>query len=357
VSAVTDNDSGHPAAAVTCYGCENNANEATSKAWAFGDLHCTDCHESGHRACATCGTCMGRPTRFGLVRDHRWDRFYCSSSCRVKAKRERDLQALERAAWEAEHPEEAAAQRAEWEAYGKTVGRMMQILGGLDGEKDPDIRAWEDEVRKHSDQCASIKEKTRCAARFNAGAVIYRRLGQASDAKVLPYCEDHACAAPKHNRDAPPVSYYPGCSCLDDDYGRRKWLEPEPCAHCGRVVRNHVDVDPRRFLGRWKTWMTEDDVRRNREFLEQVEALPEEDRQSALESFDGRIGVIIRTFCSESCRRAVFRVEAKAKRLAARGDLTRRCVDCNREFTPHRTDARYCSSACRQRAYRSRRKP
>src|SRR5262249_3300269 len=30
------------------------------------------------------------------------------------------------------------------------------------------------------------------------------------------------------------------------------------------------------------------------------------------------------------------------------------CETCNREFTARRVDARYCSSACRQRAYRQR---
>jgi hypothetical protein len=120
------------------------------------------------------------------------------------------------------------------------------------------------------------------------------------------------------------------------------------------MVRTHKMADPRRFV---REWMTSEDVRRNREFLEAAEALPEGERRSALQNYDGRIGAVIRTFCSESCRRAVFRVEAKSKRLATRGDLSRRCEDCNREFTPHRTDARYCSGACRQKAHRSRRKP
>ena len=31
-----------------------------------------------------------------------------------------------------------------------------------------------------------------------------------------------------------------------------------------------------------------------------------------------------------------------------------RCVACERKFTPRRSDGRYCSPACRQRAYRER---
>jgi len=34
--------------------------------------------------------------------------------------------------------------------------------------------------------------------------------------------------------------------------------------------------------------------------------------------------------------------------------VTPRCACCKRKFTPKRTDARYCSAACRQRAYRRR---
>lgn len=63
-----------------------------------------------------------------------------------------------------------------------------------------------------------------------------------------------------------------------------------------------------------------------------------------------------RTFCSEGCRRRVVDCETKAKRQAARGDLTRHCEVCHEEFTPQRADARYCSPACRQRAYRERQK-
>jgi hypothetical protein len=33
------------------------------------------------------------------------------------------------------------------------------------------------------------------------------------------------------------------------------------------------------------------------------------------------------------------------------------CETCGAEFTPSRNDARYCSSACRQKAYRSRNAP
>jgi hypothetical protein len=38
-----------------------------------------------------------------------------------------------------------------------------------------------------------------------------------------------------------------------------------------------------------------------------------------------------------------------------RSQFLRGCLDCGSRFTPARSDARYCSSTCRQRAYRGRR--
>ena len=37
--------------------------------------------------------------------------------------------------------------------------------------------------------------------------------------------------------------------------------------------------------------------------------------------------------------------------------MTQTCADCGNTFTPARADAAYCSSACRQRAYRNRNAP
>jgi hypothetical protein len=55
----------------------------------------------------------------------------------------------------------------------------------------------------------------------------------------------------------------------------------------------------------------------------------------------------IRT-CSRRCSK---RLE-KERRRVKRED--RRCEVCNETFTPKRADARYCSNACRQDAYRKR---
>lgn len=63
------------------------------------------------------------------------------------------------------------------------------------------------------------------------------------------------------------------------------------------------------------------------------------------------------TLCSEYCQ-IVFHVaasnaRAKRARRKARGD-TRECVVCSEVFEPARADSRYCSSPCRQKAYRRR---
>lgn len=58
--------------------------------------------------------------------------------------------------------------------------------------------------------------------------------------------------------------------------------------------------------------------------------------------------VVNRRYCSDRC-------EYKAGNLRRRvGHESRRCVVCEEPFTPRRKDARYCSSACRQDAYRKR---
>lgn len=58
-----------------------------------------------------------------------------------------------------------------------------------------------------------------------------------------------------------------------------------------------------------------------------------------------------RTFCTECCRVRWFQAQAKAARLAPR---QKTCAACGQAFTATRRDARTCSPACRQKAYRER---
>jgi hypothetical protein len=57
-------------------------------------------------------------------------------------------------------------------------------------------------------------------------------------------------------------------------------------------------------------------------------------------------------FCCERCKRRYFTKRAKEQRARARQDL--RCEVCGEPFEAARSDAKYCSNACRQRAYRER---
>lgn len=54
------------------------------------------------------------------------------------------------------------------------------------------------------------------------------------------------------------------------------------------------------------------------------------------------------------CSRRCSEIAARAKRRVLLGD--RECVECETPFTPTRSDASYCSTACRMKAYRRRSK-
>jgi len=122
----------------------------------------------------------------------------------VNAHNAREQAALERAVWEAEHPEEAAKQQAEVATRQAELRAMMEVcvdFGVLERHKRIDT------LKARADRCA------KCNKPFDAGDVIYRR--GAGDSPVLPYCVEHACGQPngRHNKDAPDGSYYPSCRC------------------------------------------------------------------------------------------------------------------------------------------------
>jgi hypothetical protein len=57
-----------------------------------------------------------------------------------------------------------------------------------------------------------------------------------------------------------------------------------------------------------------------------------------------------RTYCTEACR-----LQARRERYRhSRTRLEATCLRCGREFSTTRAAGRYCSPACRQRAYRQR---
>lgn len=62
------------------------------------------------------------------------------------------------------------------------------------------------------------------------------------------------------------------------------------------------------------------------------------------------MGALARRYCSDECGQ---RTRAE-RRDRTRDRESRRCVVCGDPFTPPRADGRYCSPACRQKAYRRR---
>lgn len=68
--------------------------------------------------------------------------------------------------------------------------------------------------------------------------------------------------------------------------------------------------------------------------------------------YESGVGYVYRTYCCTKCRDAVYRRRRRQRAAEQRG--TRRCEECDAILDRQRSDARYCSNACRQRAYRAR---
>lgn len=58
-------------------------------------------------------------------------------------------------------------------------------------------------------------------------------------------------------------------------------------------------------------------------------------------------------YCSTRC---IERVQSRRRSVARAARRVRECVVCETEFTPKRSDGRYCTNACRQDAYRMRKR-
>ena len=319
----TDNGSVQADATVshnTCQRCEEYKGPPPLKRYALGasGLHCTNCHGDRHLACSACGRC--------LPDGHRYHRRYCSSTCRVRAHNTREQKRLERAAWEAENPEEARRQAGEKEKSWKALVAAMRAIPENSDEAVA-RRKRKQECRSRAALCAARiwhpenKTASDCTNVFGSGDVIYRRRGFTWDvtSEVLPHCREHRCTQSdgRHNRDAPEGSYYPGCWCDD-----QRWDDPQPCIGCARLVSHPKRAAWRGRYGRY--------------------------------DYDAQLWVMPEIFCSEHCRRIVFCTKRKAKHLSERGDNERTCSVCKRMFKGRRADASYCSEACRQGAYRQR---
>ena len=305
----TDNASGQGSEAVTCLACTKVTRgwlEFTSRrdGWA-GDPHCKACHGNTHRECDYCGKCM--PPRSGRHRT-RLDRRYCSSTCRVYGMKARERKAAERALWEESHPEEAAQERAGFEAW---LSALREIG---DSPEVAERKRLARELRDAAEVC------NRCKAPLTT---VYRRREHEHvvNAPVLALCAAHRCLQRDghHNRDVVDTGqYFPSCRCED-----RHWTSPEPCLACARPV----------------SWPRNAGWRRGRGWFYHDEQRPADPR----------------VFCGNNCKRLVLRAESKAQRLATKAAAEKvKCPVCLFEVRPTRGDVTYCSNACRQRAYRQR---
>jgi endogenous inhibitor of DNA gyrase (YacG/DUF329 family) len=70
---------------------------------------------------------------------------------------------------------------------------------------------------------------------------------------------------------------------------------------------------------------------------------------------DRRRKPLRRVFCSARCQVTIYNRLAGEQRKAERALVRCVCASCGAQFKPRRSDAIYCSPACRQLAYRERR--
>lgn len=59
-------------------------------------------------------------------------------------------------------------------------------------------------------------------------------------------------------------------------------------------------------------------------------------------------------YCSSECQQLTHDKVKERKWQASQDARMKLCTTCDQQFTPPRNDAKYCSPACRQRAYRQR---
>ena len=140
---------------------------------------------------------------------------------------------------------------------------------------------------------------------------------------------------------------------------KKRPIKREPCPDCGAKIlpttfarEEHRKTSRACFVSHQK-----------REAKEHKEAHGSKSRQVRKCAYcDGEFLVrasSLQKFCSPWCRRdadrerfSQFNAERSAKAFEARKNMV--CGYCEKNFTPPRNDAEYCSRACRQNAYRQR---
>ncbi len=330
---------------------------------------CPDCAKEstpGHTPCSWCDKCPGKMRR-------REDRRYCSSTCR-------------HAAWQYRHSPAGVAEREAWETSDKKrqLVALGEVLRSINGDARPPVSLTPEELTALDVPGLRLEARYRmgmtsdddarwkaardtlhrlkvsaartadvcgdCGARLYPSETVYRAPEQPTSSPefrgiVYPSClgcrchnEHHA----KHSKLCGECSWYAEswvrwdtgplyCKAAGPDHGGpycttchpKAWHPERPCEGCSRSVVNHKSVRP--------------GYRREGGFILTLDyATPD----------------TWRVFCSDRCRRSVFKAEQKLKR-ADRDPID--CGVCHERVDTRRRDSRYCSDACRQTAYRARR--
>lgn len=149
---------------------------------------------------------------------------------------------------------------------------------------------------------------------------------------------------PAYVKRLPSTRLVPACS------GCTSILEKKTrsCESCGRTL--FVPRDRR-------CWVTHYDIENKYTLEEQIELQKQEDPPPDDELFDYTVKQRVEavwTCPTPECKRERKYRAAREKRREERTDL--KCQECGDTFTPDRSDAKYCSAACKQRAYRKRKK-
>jgi hypothetical protein len=188
--------------------------------------------------------------------------------------------------------EEPGAQQSNYQAL---VNEAKSLLGVNDDDPQQQKRRAIREAARYARKCAQ------CGRKLRPDDPIWR--------KRLPipglFGRPHRVLAPVCKR------------CHEKETRvRRKWgfsekqyTNAKPCEGCGRPVHNTIDFVYRQH-----------------------------------------------SFCSDNCSDKVLpaKAAAAARQQRAEDRGTRTCAGCATVFTPTRTDARFCSASCKQRAYRQR---
>ncbi len=318
---VTDNSSHSGASSVIRNDCNKCEHEPV------GERHCRRCHGDDHRECQQCGAC--------LPAGHRRDRYYCGSTCRGRKLK-----------W-ARSPE-GLAEAARLDGV---LGRLVSIEGGAASPEEH--QSWHRqrdlfrEAARTGETCAvcGLHLEEPIHLRSVETGLTFGAYSQGVEHRLAAVCPDHLCDHHEwragfcdkcrpmgwgwtYNPIALASQRVLRWRCPDwnhEDHPNRYCRECHPyfwvtsrCAACDRAVtvRHHEN----------RPWVS----------------LPDNGSQCLV-------------YCSQRCRSRVAHDRAAEKRTEQRLEQgAPRCAECDEPLDGRRWGSQYCSSACRQHAYRKR---